>query len=104
VLEEIFKCKFKSRCPSWVKNSFANICEISWFNTLTHLITRFCDYIILITVFFYEQLRGYLNEILLDQIPNLVDLQRYLEHLAVVDPPIAKKDLVLEQVSGKKCL
>lgn len=46
-----------------------------------------------------EQLRGYLNEILLDQIPNLIDLQRYLEHLAVVEPPMAKKDLVLEQVS-----
>lgn len=44
------------------------------------------------------KLRGYLNEILLDQIPNLIDLQRYLEHLAVVEPPMAKKDLVLEQV------
>lgn len=40
-----------------------------------------------------------MNEILLDQIPILVDLQRYLEHLAVVEPPLAKKDLVLEQVS-----
>ena len=35
---------------------------------------------------------------LLDQIPNLIDLQRYLEHLAVMEPPIAKKELVLEQV------
>ncbi|XP_028397548.1 zinc finger MYND domain-containing protein 10-like [Dendronephthya gigantea] len=44
------------------------------------------------------KLRGYLNEILLDQIPNLIDLQRYLEHLAVLELPIAKRDLVLEQV------
>ncbi len=59
------------------------------------------DVIVVLTVFFNEQLRGYLNEILLDQIPNLIDLQRYLEHLAVVEPPIAKKDFVLEQVSRK---
>lgn len=44
------------------------------------------------------KLRSYLNEVLLDQIPNLIDLQRYLEQLAVMEPPIAKKDLVLEQI------
>lgn len=42
-----------------------------------------------------------MNEILLDQIPNLIDLQKFIEQLAVVDPPIAKKDLVLEQVKDK---
>ena len=35
----------------------------------------------------------------LDQIPNLADLQRYLEHLALMDPPMPKGELVLEQVS-----
>ncbi|XP_046854414.1 zinc finger MYND domain-containing protein 10-like isoform X2 [Xenia sp. Carnegie-2017] len=44
------------------------------------------------------KLRGLMNEILLDQIPNLIDLQKFIEQLAVVDPPIAKKDLVLEQI------
>ncbi|EDO41750.1 predicted protein [Nematostella vectensis] len=44
------------------------------------------------------KLRGYLNEILLDQIPSLVDLQRYLEHLAIMEPPATKRDIILEQV------
>ncbi|CAL1546402.1 unnamed protein product [Lymnaea stagnalis] len=44
------------------------------------------------------KLRSYLTEVLLDQLPILSELQRYLEHLAIMDPPPAKKDLVLEQV------
>ncbi|KAK0063242.1 zinc finger MYND domain-containing protein 10 [Biomphalaria pfeifferi] len=44
------------------------------------------------------KLRSYLTEVLLDQLPILAELQRYLEHLAIMEPPPAKKDLVLEQV------
>ncbi|XP_015778337.1 PREDICTED: LOW QUALITY PROTEIN: zinc finger MYND domain-containing protein 10-like [Acropora digitifera] len=45
------------------------------------------------------KLRGYMNEVLLDQIPSLMDLQRYLEQLAIMEPPAIKKDIILEQVS-----
>lgn len=44
------------------------------------------------------KLRGYMNEVLLDQIPSLMDLQRYLEQLAIMEPPAIKKDIILEQV------
>ena len=35
---------------------------------------------------------------LLDQLPVLADLQRYLEHLSMMDPPAIKQDFILEQV------
>ncbi|XP_034534600.1 zinc finger MYND domain-containing protein 10 [Notolabrus celidotus] len=44
------------------------------------------------------KLRGFLTEVLIDQLPNLVELQRYLAHLAVTDPHPPKKELVLEQI------
>ncbi|XP_050413386.1 zinc finger MYND domain-containing protein 10 [Patella vulgata] len=44
------------------------------------------------------KLRAYINEMLLDQLPILGELQRYLEHLSMMEPPAAKQDLVLEQV------
>ncbi|XP_007550430.1 zinc finger MYND domain-containing protein 10 isoform X1 [Poecilia formosa] len=44
------------------------------------------------------KLRGFLTDVLIDQLPNLVELQRFLAHLAVTDPAPPKKDLVLEQV------
>ncbi|XP_036956889.1 zinc finger MYND domain-containing protein 10 [Acanthopagrus latus] len=44
------------------------------------------------------KLRGFLTEVLIDQLPNLVELQRYLAHLAVTDPAPPKKELILEQV------
>ncbi|XP_069500209.1 zinc finger MYND domain-containing protein 10 [Ambystoma mexicanum] len=44
------------------------------------------------------KLRGFLTEVLIDQLPNLVELQRYLGHLAVSDPAPPKRDLVLEQI------
>ena len=44
------------------------------------------------------QLRGFLTEVLVDQLPNLVELQRFLAHLAVTDPAPPKKELILEQV------
>lgn len=34
----------------------------------------------------------------IDQIPNLGDLRRYLEHLSLSDPPMAQGAFVLEQV------
>ena len=45
-----------------------------------------------------SQLRAYLIEPILEQIPALVDLQRYLEHLAIMEPPASKRQLILEQV------
>ncbi|XP_071351391.1 zinc finger MYND domain-containing protein 10 isoform X1 [Trachinotus anak] len=44
------------------------------------------------------KLRGFLTEVLVDQLPNLVELQRFLAHLAVTDPAAPKKELVLEQI------
>ncbi|CAJ1050565.1 zinc finger MYND domain-containing protein 10 [Xyrichtys novacula] len=44
------------------------------------------------------KLRGFLTEVLIDQLPNLVELQRYLAHLAVTDPAPPKKELILEQI------
>ncbi|XP_041836399.1 zinc finger MYND domain-containing protein 10 isoform X2 [Melanotaenia boesemani] len=44
------------------------------------------------------KLRGFLTEVLIDQLPNLVELQRFLAHLAVTDPPPPKKVLILEQI------
>ncbi|XP_013417861.1 zinc finger MYND domain-containing protein 10 [Lingula anatina] len=44
------------------------------------------------------KLRSYLTEVVLDQMPVLSELQRFLEHLSMMDPPPAKKDLVLEQI------
>ncbi|XP_069793400.1 zinc finger MYND domain-containing protein 10-like isoform X2 [Narcine bancroftii] len=44
------------------------------------------------------KLQGFLTEVLIDQLPNLVELQRFLGHLAMVDLPIPKKNLILEQV------
>ncbi|NXJ84421.1 ZMY10 protein, partial [Trogon melanurus] len=44
------------------------------------------------------KLRAFLTDILIDQLPNLVELQRFLSHLAVTEPAPPKKDLILEQV------
>ncbi|XP_072203743.1 zinc finger MYND domain-containing protein 10 [Excalfactoria chinensis] len=44
------------------------------------------------------KLRAFLTDVLLDQLPNLVEMQRFLSHLAVTDPAPPRKDLVLEQV------
>ncbi|XP_029288083.1 zinc finger MYND domain-containing protein 10 isoform X2 [Cottoperca gobio] len=44
------------------------------------------------------KLRGYLTEVLMDQLPNLVELQRYLAHLALTDPAPPRKELILEQI------
>ena len=54
--------------------------------------------------FDFFQLRGFMNEVLLDQIPSLIDLQRYLEQLSIMEPPAMKKDIILEQVYDFKCL
>lgn len=47
----------------------------------------------------YLQLRAHINEVLIDQIPNLAALLRFLEQLAVTEPPAYKMDLVIEQIS-----
>ncbi|NWH80276.1 ZMY10 protein, partial [Piaya cayana] len=44
------------------------------------------------------KLRAFLTDVLIDQLPNLVELQRFLCHLALTEPAPPKKDLVLEQV------
>lgn len=40
-----------------------------------------------------------MNEVLIDQIPNLGALQRFLEQLAVTEPPAYKSELIIEQIS-----
>ncbi|XP_022531427.2 zinc finger MYND domain-containing protein 10 [Astyanax mexicanus] len=44
------------------------------------------------------KLCGFLTEVVIDQLPNLSDLQRFLSHLAVTDPAPPKKELILEQL------
>ncbi|XP_006169437.1 zinc finger MYND domain-containing protein 10 isoform X3 [Tupaia chinensis] len=44
------------------------------------------------------KLRAFLTDILLDQLPNLADLQRFLAQLALAETQSPKKDLVLEQI------
>ncbi|KAK1161380.1 zinc finger MYND domain-containing protein 10-like [Acipenser oxyrinchus oxyrinchus] len=44
------------------------------------------------------KLRGFLTEVLIDQLPNLGELQRFLSHLSVTDPAPSKRDLILEQI------
>lgn len=44
------------------------------------------------------KLRAYLTEVMLDQIPVLVELLRYLEHLSMMEPPAVKRELILEQI------
>ncbi|KAI2668585.1 Zinc finger MYND domain-containing protein 10 [Labeo rohita] len=44
------------------------------------------------------KLRGFLTEVVIDQLPNLLDLKHFLSQLAVTDPAAPKKDLILEQV------
>ncbi|XP_076985315.1 zinc finger MYND domain-containing protein 10 isoform X2 [Tamandua tetradactyla] len=44
------------------------------------------------------QLQAFLTDTLLDQLPNLADLQHFLTHLALAEPEAPKKDLVLEQI------
>ena len=39
-----------------------------------------------------------MNEVLIDQIPNLAALQRFLDQMAVAEPPPYKSDLIIEQV------
>ncbi|KAM6169910.1 zinc finger MYND domain-containing protein 10 [Rhynchocyon petersi] len=44
------------------------------------------------------KLRAFLTDTLLDQLPNLADLQNFLAHLTLVETQTPKKDLVLEQI------
>ncbi|KAM6927827.1 zinc finger MYND domain-containing protein 10 [Xenentodon cancila] len=44
------------------------------------------------------KLRSFLTDVLIDQLPNLVELRRFLAHLAVTDPTPPKKELILEQI------
>ncbi|KAM3622208.1 uncharacterized protein V6R79_021821 [Siganus canaliculatus] len=44
------------------------------------------------------KLRGFLTEVLVDQLPFLVELQRYLAQLAITDPAPPKKELIFEQI------
>ena len=92
---------------------FCLILCLSLFASITILLTCLCT--ILETLQFFEilhyvkidicflfilckQLRQYLNEIMLDQLPILADMHRYLEHLSMMEPPSSKQELILEQV------
>ncbi|KAG7514768.1 hypothetical protein JOB18_042421 [Solea senegalensis] len=44
------------------------------------------------------KLRGFFTEVLVDQLPNLVELHRFLAHLSVTGPAPPKKGLILEQI------
>ncbi|XP_003410136.2 zinc finger MYND domain-containing protein 10 [Loxodonta africana] len=44
------------------------------------------------------KLQAFFTDTLLDQLPNLADLQNFLAHLALAETQTPKKDLVLEQI------
>ncbi|XP_061584523.1 zinc finger MYND domain-containing protein 10 [Cololabis saira] len=44
------------------------------------------------------KLRSFLTDVLIDQLPNLAELRRFLAHLAITDPTPPKKELILEQI------
>ncbi|XP_068614645.1 zinc finger MYND domain-containing protein 10-like [Brachionichthys hirsutus] len=44
------------------------------------------------------KLRGFLTEVVIDQLPFLLELHRFLAHLAITRPAPPKKELVLEQI------
>ncbi|PIK56282.1 putative zinc finger MYND domain-containing protein 10 [Apostichopus japonicus] len=44
------------------------------------------------------KLRGFMTEVILDQMPSLCDLQRYLEQLSMMEPAAPKSAILLEQV------
>ncbi|XP_007420737.1 zinc finger MYND domain-containing protein 10 [Python bivittatus] len=44
------------------------------------------------------KLRAFLTDVLVDQFPNLLEMQKFLSHLAITDPAPPQKDLILEQV------
>lgn len=44
------------------------------------------------------KLRAFLTQVLLDQMPALEALQRFIEYLAVMEAPPYRKDLVIEQI------
>ncbi|XP_029946975.1 zinc finger MYND domain-containing protein 10 [Salarias fasciatus] len=44
------------------------------------------------------KLRGFMTSVLIDQLPILADLERFLAQLAVTDPAPPKKELILEQI------
>ncbi|XP_023209460.1 zinc finger MYND domain-containing protein 10-like [Centruroides sculpturatus] len=45
------------------------------------------------------KLQNYLNDIIIDQIPVLEQLQRYLYYLSISDPPQGKSEVIIEQIS-----
>jgi zinc finger MYND domain-containing protein 10 len=45
------------------------------------------------------KLRHHLNESLIDQIPSLISLQRFLEQLSMSEMPAHKSDLIIEQIA-----
>ena len=42
------------------------------------------------------RLRAHIPEYLIDQLPALLELQRYLHNLSIMDPPMPKKELIIE--------
>lgn len=44
------------------------------------------------------KLRRYMHEMLLDQLPYLGELQRFLENLSVMEPPHIKQEIIIEQL------
>ncbi|XP_068170900.1 zinc finger MYND domain-containing protein 10 [Antennarius striatus] len=44
------------------------------------------------------KLRSFLTEVLIDQLPNLMELHRFLAHLTMIEPAPPKKELILEQI------
>lgn len=92
--------------PVDVFNVFPPIINLSSSSLSINYITREpcapCSILIFLTVLLYilhiPQLRASLTDVLIDQLPNLIELQRFLAHLAVTDPAPPKKELILEQV------
>lgn len=66
--------------------------------TVCSLFINYVCHVYYIIIILFIQLRGFLTEVVIDQLPNLLDLKHFLSQLAVTDPAAPKKDFILEQV------
>ena len=76
------------------KNVFVKVV----FGLLNSLNSKAIEISMQFLLFSISQLRRYLHELLLDQLPYLSEVQRFLENLSVMEPPPSKQDLIIEQV------
>lgn len=71
---------------------------LSFSSYIYSLFINYVCHVYYIIIILSIQLRGFLTEVVIDQLPNLLDLKLFLGQLAVTNPAAPKKDFILEQV------